>query len=78
MRRRNKQRRRQRAVRRRRFCHRVGTSTPNSTTALLFTLSQVIVGQLDALIAFVRSESPAGDLASVTTTIRTQQVSSLT
>jgi hypothetical protein len=35
----------------------------------------VIVGQLDALIAFVRSDAPASNLSSVTTTIRTQQVS---
>jgi hypothetical protein len=35
----------------------------------------VIVGQLDALVAFVRSEAPASNLISVTTTIRTQQVS---
>jgi hypothetical protein len=38
----------------------------------------VIVGQLDALISFVRSEAPAGDLSHVTTTIRTQQVPSST
>ena len=38
----------------------------------------VVVGQLDALIAFVRSDLPASALSSVTTTIRTAQVPSST